>query len=143
MTSKPLVALHVVAATGLIALAVWTSVGVVDRSGDPHAYYEYRNLDVLPAYPTTQVIECVAVIAVVLIASLAILWLGRKTSLAVRLVAIFALFLLVTMCGLPFAMMHAPPYSGGFLAFSFLGGGWALGMAIVTGLTGLVVRRRG
>ena len=122
-----------VAIAGLAGLAAWVGYGTVIDSGRPHYYYQYRNSDTLPAYPVTDVLEWVGAIAFEALAAVGFLAFMRKTTAAVRLLAVALIYAAIFMCLFPFAM-HSPPYYGGHLAWLFLGAAWCVVTAIAAAI---------
>lgn len=122
-----------VAIGGLVALAGWIAVTVIDHSGRPEYYYEHRHETSLAEYPTTAVVEWLGVVALALVGAIVYLVAARRTSPAVRLLALAVSFGGLLAFGLPF-LMHTPPYFGAPFAFALLGGGWSVVMAVVAAI---------
>ncbi len=129
-----------IAGLGLVGIAVWICVLIAVHSGDPHHYYKYRDADALPEYPISDVVTWLGIVAGQVVVELAILVVARRTSLAVRLVAVAVVCGTSFVVGIPFAMMHAPPYSGANVVYSVFAAPWAVVMAVVAAI---VARVRG
>ena len=123
----------VVASVGYVALAVWCVWSIVNSSGNPRAYYKFRNSDAGFVYPTDDVIAWSIAIAVELVGILAFLRLARRTSPGVRLLSI----VILPVIGIPvfgFVAMHAPPYYVGHLVWLLFAGAWSVVTAIAAGI---------
>jgi len=129
-----------VALIGLVAIAIYSGHGLAIISGDPGHYYQYRHASVLPAYPTTAVLESLGLMAAEVVAAFLLVLLARRTKPAVRLLAVGVCAGAMLAAGLPLAM-HAPPYYGGHLVWLFYAAGWMLPMAAIAAIESAVRAR--
>jgi len=119
----------VVASLGLVALAIWMVLGIIENSGHPGHYYQFRNHADGFVYPTADVAWWCGGIGVELAVALGILWLARRTHPSIRMLACVALFALPFGMAVPFAM-HAPPYYGGHIVWLFFAVVWLVIAAV-------------
>ena len=123
------------AIAGLVADGVYWVLQIVQRSGQPGNYYEYRNSAEGFVYPIQGVITWSAIVVVeILVAA----WLLRRTKTVPSMCLVLGLLYGIQVLALGVAAMHAPPYFGGFLIASLFGGCWLIVAWIVTALGSLV-----
>ena len=117
-------------AGGLVAVALWSIYGLLQRSADPGFYYQYFRNPQLFVYPAQQVAEWGTAIAVeAALACFVVMRVPKRSRIAACLIAALVLGSgFVAM--LPLAM-HAPPYYGAHLVWLLFGAGWLVVAAIV------------
>jgi hypothetical protein len=101
-----------IVAAGTLLVGGWAIVRVAQTSGDPGHYYEFRNAppDFAMPYPTQDVLAWSAPAVISLLIASAIVL--RAKSLARACAWLAASFAGLAFIAIPFAGMHAPPYTG-------------------------------
>ena len=130
-----------IALAGLVAIAICSGASIVAHSGDPGFYYEYHRAHILPAYPTTAVLESVGGMVAELVAAALLLVLARRTKPFVRLLAVTVFAAVLFLVGLPLAM-HAPPYYGGHLVWLLFAAGWTFVMTVIAAIEAAIRRKQ-
>jgi hypothetical protein len=123
-----------IAAAGTLAIAVWCIYTCIDRSGMRSAYFSYFRTSKVFVFPTRDVAEWTATIALEALVAAWLLWRARSLPVTCGVLALVGVPAVLVFGA--FAM-HAPPYYTAHLMFLVFAVAWF----VVVGVASWLVRR--